>query len=107
MMQLTDQQIRSARRRGRELDAAEPRATAARYDARSGRVTVELTNGCTFSFPARALQGLAEASDEALAEVEVLGSGYALHWERLDADFAVPGLLMGRFGSPAWMAARR
>jgi hypothetical protein len=66
-------------------------------------VTVALTNGCTFVFPARALQGLAGASDEDLGEVEVLGSGYGLHWETLDADFTVPGLLMGMFGSRAWM----
>ena len=30
--------------------------------------------------------------DEDLAQVEVLGSGYGLHWEALDADFTLPGL---------------
>ena len=83
---------------------AEPRAAAARYDSASGRVTVELTNGCTFTFPARALEGLGDARDEDLARVEVLGAGYGLHWEPLDADFTVPGLLMGLFGTGAWMA---
>jgi len=104
MTELSDQQIEAARRRGDELAAAEPRAVSARYDAGTGRVTVELTNGCIFAFPARALEGLEDAPDEALAEVEVLGSGYGLHWERLDADFTVPGLMMGLFGTRAWMA---
>jgi hypothetical protein len=100
---VSDAEIEAARRRGDELALTEPRAAAARYDAASGKVVVELTNGCTFAFPARALQGLGEASDAELAEVEVLGSGFGLHWERLDADFTVPGLMMGLFGTKAWM----
>jgi hypothetical protein len=44
------------------LAADEPRAVAARFDASSGRIVVDLANDCTFAFPARALQGLGEAS---------------------------------------------
>lgn len=101
---LVDANIDAARRHGDRLALAEPRAASARYDSASGRVIVDLTNGCTFAFPARALQGLGEASDQELSQVEVLGSGYGLHWETLDADFTVPGLLMGLFGTRAWMA---
>ena len=101
---LNDGDIDAARRRGEDLARTEPRASAASYDAASGRVTVELTNGCTFAFPARALEGLGDARDEDLAQVEVLGFGYGLHWEALDADFTVPGLMMGLFGARAWMA---
>jgi hypothetical protein len=101
---LTDADLAAARRRGKAADRAEPRAAAARYDAASGRVVVDLTNGCVFAFPARALQGLAQASDADLATVEVTAAGLALHWGPLDADFTVPGLLMGLFGSRAWMA---
>ena len=96
--------IAAAQALGDQLALSEPRAVAARYEAASGRVVVELTNGCTFAFPARALQGLDAARDEDLAQVEVLGSGYGLHWETLDADFTVPGLLIGLFGTRAWMA---
>ena len=96
--------IAAAQALGDQLALSEPRAVAARYEAASGRVVVELTNGCTFAFPARALQGLDAARDEDLEQVEVLGSGYGLHWETLDADFTVPGLLMGLFGTRAWMA---
>lgn len=35
--------------------------------------------------------------------MEVEGNGYGLHWESLDADLTVPGLLAGIFGSTAWM----
>ena len=99
-----DADIVAAQALGDQLALSEPRAAAARYEAASGRVVVELTNGCTFAFPARALQGLDAARDEDLEQVEVLGSGYGLHWETLDADFTVPGLLMGLFGTRAWMA---
>lgn len=85
----------------------QPRAASARYDAASGRVVVELTNGCGFLFPARAVQGLEAATDDALAEVEILGLGIGLHWERLDVDVSVPGLLAGLFGTRAWMDRQR
>jgi hypothetical protein len=99
-----DAEIDAARRRGARKFATEPRAVRTRYDSRSGRVWVELSNGCTFIFPARALQGLEAATDGDLAEVEIAGIGYGLHWPTLDADFTVPGLLMGIFGTRAWMA---
>ena len=101
---LVDAEFDAALRVGDERAAYEPRALAARFDGPTGRIIVDLVNGCTFAFPARALQGLAEASDGDLAAVEVLGSGYGLHWEQLDADFSVPSLLMGFFGSREWMA---
>jgi hypothetical protein len=97
-------EITAAQRRGRRLAATEPRATGARYHARSGRVTVKLSNGCTFAFPARALQGLGRASDTQLAKIALSPLGTGLHWPLLDADFTVAGLLMGLFGTRAWMA---
>ena len=100
-----DKEIDRALERGRRLARGEPRAASARYDRRTRRMVVDLTNGCSFVFPPRALQGMARASDAALADVEILGQGHALHWSRLDADFTVPGLLMGVFGTRAWMAS--
>ena len=67
---------------------------------------VELTNGCTFAFPPRMAQGLEAATDDELATVELLGAGYGLHWETLDTDLSVPGLLAGLFGTKAYMARR-
>lgn len=104
MASLTDNQIDQALKRGQDERRAEPRATDARYDRKSDRIVVDLTNGCTFAFPPALAQGLAGASAEALAEVEVLGSGFGLHWESLDADLSVPGLMAGIFGTRSWMA---
>jgi hypothetical protein len=100
-----DREIDRALARGRRLAQDEPRAARARYERRTRRMVVELTNGCSFLFPPRALQGLARAGDAALADVEILGAGHALHWPRLDAQFTVPGLLMGVFGTRSWMAS--
>ncbi len=100
-----DRAIDRAAVRDRQRALTEPSAARARYERRTGRVVVDLTNGCSFTFPARSLQGLQKASDAELAEVEILGAGYGLHWETLDADFTVPGLLMGGFGTRRWMAS--
>jgi hypothetical protein len=103
---LTDAEINAAQERGRIAHQTEPRATSARYDRKTGRVIVDLTNGCTFAFPPRMAQGLEVATDDELAAVEILGAGYGLHWEALDADLSVPGLLAGLFGTKAYMARR-
>jgi hypothetical protein len=92
-----------AEQRGREAAVREPRAREARYDSRSGRIIVELVNGCSFAFPARRAEGLGDATDAELADVEILGQGSGLHWERLDVDLSVPGLLAGLFGTKAYM----
>lgn len=106
MADLTDAAIDAALERGHAAHASEPRAAAARYDRASGRVIVDLENGCTFAFPPRLAQGLEAASDDQLAAVEILGRGYGLHWEELDVDLSLPGLMAGIFGTKAWMARR-
>lgn len=105
MVELSDAEIDAALARGRALEA-EPRAASARYDAKLGRVVIELTNGCTFAFPPGLAQGLEAATDEQLATIEILGRGYGLHWEALDVDLSIPGLLAGLFGTRAYMARR-
>jgi hypothetical protein len=95
--------IEEAERKGRESLPVEPRARSARYDARTGHVRVDLTNGCSFVFPARLAQGLERATDKELTEIEILGLGLGLRWERLDVDLSVPGLLAGLFGTKAYM----
>ncbi len=101
--------VSEAVRRGREMMAGEPRAEAAHYDGASGRIIVELANGCTFAFPPRRIEELADASDAEIAEVELAGAGFALHWPRRDADLSLRGLMGGVFGTKAWMSelARR
>ncbi|HEY5301691.1 MAG TPA: DUF2442 domain-containing protein [Acetobacteraceae bacterium] len=106
MAELTDAEIDVAGERGRIAHVTEPRAATARYDRGLGCVIVDLTNGCTFTFPPRVAQGLEDAADDQLAEIEVLGAGYGLHWESLDVNLSIPGLLAGIFGTSAYMARR-
>lgn len=98
-----DREIEDSRKRSMIADPSEPRAVSARYNRRTRRIDVELADGWLFGFPASSAQGLQGATPDQLAEVEVVGDGYALHWQSLDADFTVAGLLQGRFGSRAWM----
>jgi len=104
MVELTDAEIDAATKRGEAARKNEPRATEARYNKKLGRVVVALSNGCTFTFPPHLAQELEAATDEELAQVEILGNGYGLHWEKLDADLSVPGLLAGLFGTKSHMA---
>ncbi len=106
MADLTEEEFDAANERGRIVAENEPHARAAFFDRATGYLVIELTNGATYNVPARQLQGLEHASDDAIAAVEV-GSGYGLHWEELDADFTVGGLLMGRFGNDRYMEAFR
>jgi hypothetical protein len=106
MADLTDFEIDAAIERGRKRLITEPRAVAARYDPQTGRIVVDLNNGCTFAFPPRAVQGLGEADDGELAEVEVLGAGFGLAWENRDVHVSLGGLMAGIFGTKAYMARR-
>src|SRR6266852_2157443 len=99
--------VADAKRRGKRSLRTEPRARAVRYNRKTGRVQVDLTNGCSFVFPPRKAQGLERASDQELAQIEILGLGLGLHWVRLDVDLSVPGLLAGLFGTKAYMDRQR
>lgn len=97
-------EIAEATRRGKERMKTEPRARRARYDASSRRLVIELLNGCVFIVPVDLMQGLRGASDEDLADFQLMPRGFDLHWKKLDAQFTVAGLLAGRFGTKKWMA---
>ena len=97
------EQIAQARLAGKIAAKTEPRAIKAWYAADSERIFIELTNGVVMGFPYQLLQGLENGTPEQLAEVEVMPTGNALHWESLDADLGVPQLVSGLFGTKAWM----
>lgn len=86
-----------------KADRTEPRAAGASYDRGTGRVRIDLTNGCAFEFPAGLAQGLEDAAPDDLAHVEVYPGGEGLRWDSLDVDLSVPALLAGVFGGEAWM----
>jgi hypothetical protein len=72
---LTDAQLEVAEAKGHDIFDQEPRAFAARYDRKSGRVVVDLANGCIFAFPASLVQDLEWATDDDLVGVQVDGIG--------------------------------
>lgn len=81
-------------------------AVAARYDVHTGKVVVDLNTEVQITFPAHKTEGLAEASPNDLAVIEITPSGLGLHWPKLDADLYVPGLMAGQLGSRSWMASQ-
>ena len=104
MVEMTQAEIDAARERGQRALSDEPRAVAAKYDRRRRKIVVDLSNGSVFAFPPALAEGLSDASDEALAEVEVLGLGSGLRWDKIDVDLHIPSLLAGIFGTRAWLA---
>ena len=102
-MAITDDDIRQAEAR-MAVERDHAHAIAARYDRRTNRVIVSLHSGLELAIPPHLVEGLADATPEALAEIEISPSGLGLHWPQLDADVYVPALLEGQFGSQQWMA---
>lgn len=77
---------------------AEPAALRAWAEKRM--IYIELTDSRIIGFPADRFRILKSATDEQLKEVTVRLNGFALHWETLDEDITVPGILQGHFQVP-------
>ena len=92
--------------RAKELESRVPRAVAARYDRKSGRIVIELSSKLVVTFLPADVQGLEHARPSDLTEIEISPSGFGIHFPKIDADLYVPGLLEGFLGSKAWMASR-
>jgi hypothetical protein len=99
-----DTQITKAKAIAQEANDTEPRAKSVIFDYSSGLITIALRNGAFFSFPPSLVQGLGKASTEDLNDVWLDASGSSIHWDNLDVDFNVVGLITGIFGTKAWMS---
>lgn len=91
-------QIPTARAHEARARKTGQRAVSAHFDRRTGRVMVELTNSFVFGFRVNAMPQLAKATLGLLAAVEITPGGSGLHWEQLDVDLSVPGLLLSCAG---------
>ncbi len=98
-------QHKQAVERGRQSIIQEPQAKRVEYENTRHRLTIELKNDVQFSIPIALLQGLASASAEEIANIRIGPRGASLHWERLDIDLSVAGLLAGIFGTRLWMSS--
>mgnify|MGYP002075140729 CR=1 FL=1 len=61
-------------------------------------ICIKLKNNSEFRFPAENNKKLSMASDLQLKNVELICDGTGLHWEELDEDLSISGILDGRFG---------
>jgi len=73
--------------------AAANRAIALRFDA--DRLVIQLKDGRELSIPLEHYPTLFRATPRERDQWEILGAGRALHWELLDLDLSVEGLLNG------------
>lgn len=106
MGEVTDDELALAKVRWINARIDHPLPVSVHFNPASERISVEFSNGASFVVPARALQGLEIATAEQLAEVEILGET-GLHWESLDVDFTIAGLMRGVFGTASFMEAQR
>ena len=69
-------------------------AKAARCD--EDTLSVDLADGRTLAVPLAWFPRLLHATPAERAAVRISASGHGLHWEALDEDISVEGLLAGR-----------
>jgi hypothetical protein len=103
----TDDEIAQAIEAAKAFDD-EPRAVSARYvGGVADVVVIQLSTGGRLTIPREELQGLENASEAQLSEIQIWGPGVSLSWPQLDADHYLPHLLEHRYGSDAWMEKLR
>lgn len=98
-----DKEFAVAERLGYRDLAELPKIKNLNLEKRSRRMKFDLTNGVTLIVPAASLQGLQNASDVDLTDIELWDEGLMIYWKRLDVAFQTSSLLLGIFGTKNWM----
>jgi hypothetical protein len=93
-----------ASRAGRRAAKTEPRADSVVYRPKEHALQIALTNGAGITLPVKLIPDLRQATPQDIRAVEILGRGVGLHWESLNLDLSVPGLLSSVFPGPEWLA---
>ena len=99
---VSDKEHEEAEERGRLRSLTVPCAVAARYDAATGMITVDLNRGYSVSFHKSRSQALHNATDEQLSEIDAGTPGWSVFFPKLEDGFTVAGMLAGRFGNRNW-----
>ncbi len=102
---VTQQDHDAATERTSGMLASIPHAIAARYDASTDRVIIDLSSGFALTIPRDRVQGIETATAEDLSDVEISPSGFGVRFPKVDADLWVPAMLQGIFGTKQWEAA--
>ena len=103
-LELSKQQIAAARKRGKETELKEPSAISVRYNPLARELNLRLRDGRWLSVNVDLIEGLKDADDADLSQVELTPAGTGLHWEALGADILVSSLLQEIYGTKSWMA---
>ena len=86
---------------------------AVRAQVTEGALVVDLADGRSVSLPLGWYPRLLHASVEERRQLRLLGSGEGIHWERLDEDVSVEGIVAGRRSMESaesfrrWLQARK
>ena len=75
----------------------EPRAKGISFTA--DELVVELKDGRRLSVPLAYFPRLLQATPGQREDYEISGGGVGLHWNEIDEDISVKGLLLGRWDS--------
>ena len=87
--------------------AAAPQVIAVGYDDARDRLTLEFDRGFGVAVAFRAFPGFQHATVEDLREIEILGSGGAVHFPRIDQSLSIANLLAELIGPFRSSANRR
>ena len=78
-------------------------AVAASFDVHHRLLLIELKTGQRLAVPQEDLQEIANADPYDLTDVEILGGGTVLHFEKIMEGMEVDALRRGIYGSQRWM----
>jgi hypothetical protein len=78
-------------------------ATSASFDVYHRLLLVQLKTGQRLAIPQEDLQEIAGANPADLTQIELLGGGSALHFEKIMEGVEVDALRRGILGSQQWM----
>lgn len=78
-------------------------AVSASFDVAKRMLHIELKTGQRLAVPQEDLQDIYRANPVDLADVEIIGSGAALHFEKAMEGIHVDAVRRGIYGSERWM----
>ena len=86
--------------RARELEDRDSglRAVGAFYDPINELVMIETTRGFRWGIPNASIPAITTAPAEALVHLTLSPQGDGIHWDALDVQLSVPGLLVDALG---------
>lgn len=76
------------------MQGADERSNASHVQTSADALVVHLVDGRTVSVPLEWFPLLRDATPEERADWRLIGRGISIHWERLDEDVSVRGLLV-------------